>query len=230
MTTKIDVCIESGHRRVFASAPEWPGWCRSGRDEQAALDALAAYESRYAPVAKRARISPPGRGTFAVTERLKGTATTDFGAPGVPAKADQRPLSRRELDRQGALLTACWAAFDAAAKAAIGAELRKGPRGGGRELDAIVRHLFEAEVAYLDRLGGKLRGRGADAAEEMAALRRAFLDMLSARSRGETPPAGRRTAPLWLPRFAIRRSAWHALDHAWEIEDRVQSPSTTGDS
>jgi hypothetical protein len=22
------------------------------------------------------------------------------------------------------------------------------------------------------------------------------------------------------PRFAVRRVAWHALDHAWEIEDR----------
>jgi len=24
----------------------------------------------------------------------------------------------------------------------------------------------------------------------------------------------------WLPRYAARRIAWHALDHAWEIEDR----------
>ena len=32
-----------------------------------------------------------------------------------------------------------------------------------------------------------------------------------------TPPDGGK----WPPRYAARRIAWHALDHAWEIEDRV---------
>jgi hypothetical protein len=30
----------------------------------------------------------------------------------------------------------------------------------------------------------------------------------------------RQTKRPWSPRFFVRRSAWHALDHAWEIEDR----------
>jgi len=25
---------------------------------------------------------------------------------------------------------------------------------------------------------------------------------------------------VWPARYAIRRTAWHVLDHAWEIEDR----------
>ena len=25
----------------------------------------------------------------------------------------------------------------------------------------------------------------------------------------------------WPPRYAARRIAWHAIDHAWEIEDRT---------
>jgi hypothetical protein len=27
----------------------------------------------------------------------------------------------------------------------------------------------------------------------------------------------------WPPAYAARRIAWHALDHAWEIEDRSES-------
>jgi hypothetical protein len=25
----------------------------------------------------------------------------------------------------------------------------------------------------------------------------------------------------WPPRYVVRRAAWHVLDHAWEIEDRI---------
>ena len=34
------VYIEIGKRRVFASAADWPGWARSGKDEKSALEAL----------------------------------------------------------------------------------------------------------------------------------------------------------------------------------------------
>jgi hypothetical protein len=32
---------------------------------------------------------------------------------------------------------------------------------------------------------------------------------------------GPRGGKRWLPRYFVRRVAWHALDHAWEIEDRA---------
>jgi hypothetical protein len=35
---------------------------------------------------------------------------------------------------------------------------------------------------------------------------------------GGTPPVPKG----WPPRYAARRIAWHALDHAWEIEDRSE--------
>jgi hypothetical protein len=55
----------------------------------------------------------------------------------------------------------------------------------------------------------------------MADVRRASLDLLAAIAGGETPePGPRRKRPFWQPRYFVRRSAWHALDHAWEIEDR----------
>ena len=42
----VDVFVESGRKRVFASALDWPGWCRSGRTEELAIEALAAYLPR----------------------------------------------------------------------------------------------------------------------------------------------------------------------------------------
>jgi hypothetical protein len=56
----------------------------------------------------------------------------------------------------------------------------------------------------------------------MAAVRTLELDLLAVRARGGDPPENpRRRSPYWSPRYFVRRSAWHALDHAWEIEDRV---------
>jgi len=111
--------------------------------------------------------------------------------------------------------------LDRTAEAAMGAELRKGPRGGGRELDAIVRHVLDADQAYLAKLGDKYRRPGAaDVSAEMADVRTAILDLVASRARGEPPPRTPRRGSLWTPRYTVRRSAWHALDHAWEIEDR----------
>lgn len=222
MPRTIDVYLESGTRRVFAGAIEWPGWCRSAKDEDTALEALLAYGPRYAQAVKRAapRFAPPAKlADVRVVERLEGDATTDFGAPGATPKADERPLDARELDRLCALLDAARGALDVAARKAAGAVLTKGPRGGGRELDAIVAHVFEADGAYLSRLGGRFRGDAGDAGS-VRRLRGTFRDTLAARASGEPPTPSKSRKPAWTPRYAIRRSAWHALDHAWEIEDR----------
>jgi DinB family protein len=216
-----DVYLEVGKKRVFAGALEWAGWCRGGRDPDEALATLAEYGPRYAEAIRSARAgfkAPPGTEPLKVVERLKGNATTDFGAPGIPPRADERPLDAVELKRQTGILRACWATFDSVAKAHAKTKLATGPRGGGRSVAKIVAHVLEADVAYLSRLGGR-HERGS-AASEMKRMRAEFLEMLASRTRGEEPDMGRRTAPLWTPRFAIRRSAWHALDHAWEIEDR----------
>ena len=59
MPAKTPVYLEIGTKRVFASAADWPGWCRAGKDEKLALEALAAYVPRYAPVPKIARMDFP---------------------------------------------------------------------------------------------------------------------------------------------------------------------------
>jgi len=222
--SRIALYLEIGTRRIFAGALDWPGWCRSGRDEESALETLAEYTPRYAAAVSRARagFTPPMvRAPFHVVERVKGNPTTDFGAPGVPPRYDAEPVKAAELKRLATVLGACWTTFDEIAKSRSRAKLSTGPRGGGRSLAKIVAHVLEAEGAYLRGLGGKYRARDGTASEEMRAMRAAFLEMLEMRAAGETPPMGRRTAPLWSPRYAVRRSAWHALDHAWEIEDRA---------
>src|SRR5262249_22481968 len=145
MAATLDVYLEAGTKRVFAGAVDWPGWCRAAKTEDDALRALVDYAARYAKAlgaASRGLPRPRAVSDLRVVQRLRGDATTDFGAPGRAPKADERPLDDSELKRQIKLWTACQAAFDAVAAAARGKALAKGPRGGGRELDAIVAHLF----------------------------------------------------------------------------------------
>ena len=161
-------------------------------------------------------VAPKNAAGFTIEERVKGDATTDFGAPAIPWSKDARPIKTDELKRLVTILERCWAAFDETAEANRRRSLKTGPRGGGRQIKAMVDHVNEADRAYLSRLGGSYKGK------DTAELRAAIVKMLTARAHGEEPPPNpRRTKPLWSPRFAIRRSAWHALDHSWEIEDRV---------
>jgi hypothetical protein len=219
----VDVYLEVGKKRVFASAVEWPGWCRSSRDQASALQALIDYAPRYAATVDKADRSfkaPAQPGNLHVTERLPGDATTDFGAPHIAASTDSRPLEKAELDSLANLLEACWHAFDDAAKASASTRLSAGPRGGGRDVAKMRAHVLDADAAYVGQLGGRFTasGRGVDADLEL--VRQAFLEAAAARARGQLPDRGPRGGLRWSPRYAIRRSGWHSLDHAWEIADR----------
>jgi hypothetical protein len=206
------VYLEIGKQRVFASAAEWPGWCRSGKGEQSALEALAAAAPRYAPVAKAAHIAfAPGEG-FDVVERLPGNATTEFGAPGAIAKAELKRLTKKDAGRLSALVSASWTVFDRAVEKAP-ASLRKGPRGGGRDRDAIGAHVLDAEIAYARKLGLRLQPPSFGDAAAMREHRNAIVAGLRAGTRGVIEGG-------WPARYVARRMAWHALDHAWEIENR----------
>jgi hypothetical protein len=225
--TTLDVYLEIGKKRTFAGAVEWPGWSRGGRDEASALQALFDYAPRYARVLKIGKIAfelPGSPSVFHVVERLEGDTTTDFGSPGIPPSADSRPVGDDELTRFQKLLKACWQALDDAAQEAEGKELRRGPRGGGRELEEILRHVRDAEEGYLSRLGWKVEKiDGEDDSKQTGRVRQAVLDALVAAAHGQTPERGPRGGTRWTARYFVRRDAWHVLDHAWEIEDRSQS-------
>ena len=226
MSPRVSVQVERGAKRVFATAVEWPGWSRSGKTEEAALAALLASADRYAAVAERAGLPfarPASLDDLEVTARVTGGAGTDFGVPSVPPTGDDEPLAAADLRRLTALLQAAWATFDATAEAHRGAELSKGPRGGGRSMTKITGHVLEAEEAYLHQLGNKRPrvGAAASVATRMAAVRDASSGALAARARDEPLPEPNKVKKPWSPRYFVRRSAWHALDHAWEIEDRA---------
>ena len=211
--------LEVGTKRVFAGALDWPGWSRGGRDEEAAIENLLTHQDRYAAVVDRAGVPFVGNApAFMVTERLQGGSGTDFGVPSVEAAADARPLDAAELVRQSVLLRACWDAFDQVVASARAAqiELRKGPRGGGRDLEKIEAHVLEAEGAYLSQLGSR-----SPRPLTAAAVRETALAVLAARARGEPVATPSKVQRPWSPRYFVRRAAWHVLDHAWEIEDRA---------
>jgi hypothetical protein len=200
MAERVRVYVEVGGKRTFASAADWPGWSRAGRDEATALENLAAYAPRYAKVARLARMELPKQPAFDLVERMKGNATTDFGAPGVPATDEAGSVSAAEMTRMVGLLRACWKYLDNV-RTKVPEELRKGPRGGGRDREKMYQHVLDAEVGYAPAIGLKLKQPD----------RAALLDAI----RNPTP------GTKWPVPYAVRRIAWHALDHAWEMEDRI---------
>jgi hypothetical protein len=221
----MDVYVEIGKKRTFAGALEWPGWCRSARNEVAALQTLFDYRLRYARAIQSAHLGfepPQDLTAFRLGERLEGDGTTDFGAPSIAPSVDGEPISEEQLRRYQALLEALWSSFEMAARAAQGQELRKGPRGGGRDLADIVRHVQGAEVAYLSRLGGKVPGGDQELGlwESLVPVHQAILATLTM-GPDELPSVGPRRGKRWTQRYFVRRTAWHVLDHLWEIEDRL---------
>ncbi len=202
MTTP--VYLEIGASKTFACSLDWPGWCRAGKEENAALEALATYADRYRRVPEGAGVRFPRSvaKSLEVVERIAGDATTNFGAPGKPAAADATLLTRAQAERLAVLVDGAWTLFDAVVAGAP-TELRKGPRGGGRDRDKMVAHVADAEAAYFRKVGIK-DGRAA------------FL----AGMRAARDPQPELKTKSWPWRYAARRVAWHALDHAWEMEDR----------
>ncbi len=219
MPKPIAVTIEHTPKKTFVTAADWPGWSRSGKTEPLALEALAAHAPRYAVVAEAGRrwfAASPAVADFEIVERRDGSAGTEFGVPSHPTDHDARPTNADEAARLASLVEAAWEFFDRVAAAAP-EELRKGPRGGGRNTSKVIAHVMEADRAYANQIGIKVREFAPDDRAAIVTMRRAMLDVLAG-ARDGTPLADRH----WPARYAAHRIAWHALDHAWEIEDRTE--------
>jgi len=215
---KLEIGAEVTLKKTFVWAIDWPGWCRSGKDRDLAIEALIAARSRYAKVAKRAglELTKVDADDLRVAETVDGGGGTEFGVPSSITKLDRRPTSKAEAERLTSLVEAAWIIFDRVAERSP-AELRKGPRGGGRDRDKMIDHVIGADHAYAHEIG--LRRPEPSRADRgtVDAERSAVLEVLRQPSDG-SPLADRR----WTQRYAARRIAWHALDHAWEMEDRSE--------
>jgi len=207
------IYLEQGKAKIVACSLEWPGWCRFGKTEDAALSALLDSAPRYRAIAERAEVNfAPGE--FVVVERVGGDATTDWGAPSIITTTDTNPVDGASARRGVALLQAAWIVMDEVI-AASPSELRKGPRGGGRERDKIASHVIDVERAYARKIGVQQKPFLFGDLASLAAMREQTAAALSHPSDGSPHASGG-----WPTTYAIRRFTWHAIDHIWEIEDR----------
>ena len=217
--------IERGPKgkRCVAFAIDWPGWSRGAKSPELALETLESYRDRYRAVAGIAGMAREfdNAGQLEIVEDKVGTPSTDFwGISFSPSSTEHGPMGEAELERGIELLRACWAFFDGVA-ARVSAEMRKGPRGGGRDRDRIIRHTIRNESEdFAKQVGLRIPEEGALTPDGLRQHRRAYVAAMRAYNAGQVE----RRMRSWTLPFLIRHSAYHTLDHAWEMEDKDLSP------
>jgi hypothetical protein len=218
VTNHIRVMLEIGPKgkKVVAVAPDWPGLERGATTGEAAIKRLLPYVPRYATVAKLAGMEAAFATTAVVdvVEEYPGTGSTDFwGISFAFSSIDQQAMSGEALERELTLMRACWAFFDDV-RSRVSAEMQRGPRGGGRDRDHIVHHTFAAERDWAKKLGVLTPQEAMLTDEGLNTHRDAYCDSIRAlHSQGKM-------ARTWPLRYLIRHTAYHTLDHAWEMEDK----------
>jgi hypothetical protein len=219
MADKLRVILEVGKkdRRTVAGAMDWPGLDRWGKTDEGAIENLTSYLPRYAGVAKLAGLAKEfaRHRDVEIVERVTGSSSADYwGIAHVPSEIERKVLASPELERRLALLRACWNYFDSTAER-VSAELRPGPRGGGWTRDEIIRHVQVNEAEQMTRKVEVRTPRELVLSPDgRAAHREATVDAIRAYN------ADGKAARSWPIQFLIRRIAHHAMDHAWEMEDR----------
>jgi hypothetical protein len=221
MANQLRVTLEIGPKgkKVAAVAPDWPGLERGAKTEEAAIERLQSYLPRYAQVAKLAGMDGELAAitTVGLVEHYPGTGSTDFwGISFAFSSIDRQGMSIGELERELTLMRACWAFFDDV-RVRVSAEMQKGPRGGGRDRDPIVRHTLDNEQDWAKMIG-VLTPDGALLTDQgLKAHRDAYCHAIrDYHSQGKL--AGKMAK--WPLRYLIRHTAYHTLDHAWEMEDK----------
>ena len=149
-----------------------------------------------------------------IVEQYPGTGSTDFwGISFAFSTIDQQAMSDEALERELTLMRACWAFFDDV-RSRVSAEMQRGPRGGGRDRDRIVRHTLGSELDFSKKVGVLTPLDEMLTAKGLNAHRDAYCSAIRAFH------AQNKMARTWPLRYLIRHTAYHTLDHAWEMEDK----------
>jgi hypothetical protein len=217
--TRVMLEIGPKGKKVVAVAPDWPGLERGAKTGEEAIERLRSYIPRYSPVAKLAEMTTKFDAikNFDVVEQYPGTGSTDFwGISFAFSSFDKQSMSGDELERELTLMQACWAFFDDV-RSRVSAEMQKGPRGGGRDRDHIVRHTFATEQDWAKMIGVLTPDNAMLTAKGLKVHRNAYCQAIR-----EYHAQGRLAGKMakWPLRFLIRHTAFHTLDHAWEMEDK----------
>jgi len=225
MAGELRVALEIGPngKKVVAVAPDWPGLARGAKTADAAIERIRAYVPRYAPIAMEAGIAEsfaPNPGTVVVDQNPGVGSTAFWGISFAFSRFDQQAMTQDELDRELTLIRGCWAFFDDV-RSRVSAEMARGPRGGGRNRDQIVRHTFVSELDMAKKVGLRWTQERHPSEMELAEYRDAYCATIRAYH------AEGKTARKWPLRYLIRHTAFHTLDHAWEMEDKDLTASRT---
>ena len=221
--------IERGPKgkRSVAFSVDWPGWSRGDRTAEGALATLESYRERYRSVAVLAGLDREfdAAGPLEIVEDRVGTGSTDFwGISFSPSDLERGPMGEAELELAISLLQASWAFFDGVA-ARVSAEMRKGPRGGGRDRDRIIRHTIRTESEdFAKQVGLRIPEEAALTPAGLRQHRETYVEAMRAYNAGQVQQRMR----SWTLPFLIRHSAFHTLDHAWEMEDKDLSGEDRG--
>jgi hypothetical protein len=213
--------IERGPKgkRSAAFALDWPGWSRGAKSADVAVETLESYRDRYRPIAALAGMAAEfdAAGPLEIVEDRVGPGSTDFwGISFAPSATEHGPLTPAQLERGITLLRACWEFFDDVA-ARVSPQLRKGPRGGGRDRDLIIRHVIRNESeSFARQVGLRVPEGAALTPDGLLQHRTEYVAAIRAYNAGEVE----RRMRSWTLPFLIRHSAYHTLDHAWEMQDK----------
>jgi hypothetical protein len=218
VANQIRVTLEIGPKgkKVVAVAPDFPGFSRGAKTAEAAIERLLSYVPRYAVMAKRAGLEAELADISGVdiVEEYPGTGSTDFwGISFAFSSIDRQEMSSATLERDLTLMQACWAFFDDV-RSRVSPEMQKGPRGGGRDRDHIVRHTVGTELDWAKGIGVHTSEEAMLTTEGVKAHREAYCNAI------RTLHAEGKMAHKWPLHYLIRHTAFHTLDHAWEMEDK----------
>jgi hypothetical protein len=218
MANELRLTVETGPKgkRVVALAPDWPGLERGAKTEEVAIQTLQSYLPRYAKVVSLAGMDAEFAAStdVDVVERYTGPGSTDFwGISFGFSSIDRQEMSSDELDRELTLMQACWTYFDDV-RTRVSPEMQKGPRGGGRDRDRIVRHTIGTEQDWAQKVGVRVADDAHVTLEGLHDYRDAYCQAIRAyQSEGKM-------ARKWPLRYLVRHTAYHTMDHAWEMEDK----------
>jgi hypothetical protein len=213
--------IERGPKgkRSVAFGLDWPGWSRGAKSAESALETLESYRERYRPVAGLAGMAAEfdAAGPLEIVEDRVGPGSTDFwGISFAPSSTEQGPMGEAEFERGITLLRACWEFFDGVA-ARVSPQMRKGPRGGGRDRDHIISHTIRVESEdFAKKVGLRIPEYAALTPDGLRQHRKTYVEAMRAYNAGQV----KRRMQSWTLPFLIRHSAFHNLDHAWEMQDK----------